>query len=69
MMPADSILADFMSELDSNISMLLYGLALINLDEAIMKAKMIEMGQKNASEAIQVNVKITQLETENQVLQ
>ena len=44
MMPADSILADFMFRLDSNISMLLYGLVPTNLDEAIMKAKMIEMG-------------------------
>ncbi len=44
MMPADSILADFISGLDLNISMLLYGLASINLDKAIMKAKMIEMG-------------------------
>ena len=51
-MLADSVLADFMSGLDSNISMLLYGLALTNLDEAIMKVKMIEMGQKNASGAI-----------------
>ncbi len=52
MMPADSVLADFMSGLDLNISMLLYGLALTNLDEAIMKAKMIEIGQKNTSGAI-----------------
>ncbi len=44
MMPADSILANFILGLDSNISMLLYGLVLINLDEAIMKAKMIEIG-------------------------
>ncbi len=58
-MLADSILADFMSGLDLNISMLLYGLALTNLDKAIMKAKMIEMGQKNASKAIQVNAKMT----------
>ena len=58
-----------MSELDPNILMLLYGLILINLDEAIMKAKMIEMGQKNALGAIQVNAKMTQLEIENQVLQ
>ncbi len=43
-MSADSILADFMLGLNSNISMLLYGLAPTNLDEAIMKAKMIEMG-------------------------
>ncbi len=55
MMPVDSVLADFMSGLDLNISMLLYGLALTNLDEAIMKAKMIEMGQKNALGAIQVD--------------
>ncbi len=59
MMPADSVLANFMSRLDLNISMLLYGLALINLDETIMKAKMIEMEQKNALEVIQVNIKMT----------
>ncbi len=68
-MPADSVLADFISELDLNISMLLYGLALTNLDKVIMKAKMIEIGQKNASRVIQVNAKMMQLETENQVLQ
>ncbi len=67
--PADSVLADFMSGLDPNIFMLLYGLALTNLDEAIMKAKMIEIGQKNTSGAIQVNVKMTQLKTKNQVFQ
>ena len=44
MMPADSVLADFMSGLDPQISVMLYGLALITLDEAIMKAKMIEIG-------------------------
>ena len=48
--------------------MLLYGLALTNLNETIMKAKMIEMGQKNISGAIQINAKIMQLEIENQVL-
>ncbi len=69
MMLADSVLADFMSGLNLNIFMLLYGLVPINLDEAIMKAKIIEIGQKNASGAIQVNAKMTQLETENQVLQ
>ena len=59
MMPADSVLADFMSGLDPNISMLLYGLIPTSLDKAIIKAKMIEMGQKNASGTIQVNAKIT----------
>ncbi len=65
---ADSILADFMFGLDPNISMLLYRLASINLDEAIMKAKMIEMEQKNALGIIQINIKMMQLETENQIL-
>ena len=69
MMLADSDLADFMSRLDPNILMLLYGLASTNLNEAIMKAKMIKMEQKNALGAIQINIKMTQLETENQVLQ
>ncbi len=59
MMPVDSVLADFMSGLDPNISILLYGLAPTNLNEAIMKAKIIEMGQKNTSETIQVNAKMT----------
>ncbi len=48
-----------MSGLDPNISMLLYKLAPINLDEVIMKAKMIKMEQKNASGTIQVNAKMT----------
>ena len=43
-MSADSVLANFMSGLDLNILMLLYGLTPTNLDEAIIKAKMIEMG-------------------------
>ena len=45
-MLADSILADFIFGLDPNISMLLYELASTNLDEAIIKAKMIEMGKR-----------------------
>ncbi len=69
MMLSDSVLADFMSGLDPNISILLYGLAPTSLDEVIMKAKMIEMGQKNISGTIQVNAKMMQLKTENQVLQ
>ena len=44
MMSAKSVLADFMSGLDPNISIILYGLAPKSLDEAIRKAKMIEMG-------------------------
>ena len=59
MMPANSILVDFILGLDPNISILLYGLASTNLDEAIIKAKMIEIKQKNTSGAIQVNAKMT----------
>ena len=43
-MLADSILADFMLKLDSNILILLYKLASINLNKAIMKTKIIEIG-------------------------
>ncbi len=52
MILANNILANFMSSLNSNILMLLYDLALINLDEIIMKMKMIEIGQKNTLETI-----------------
>ena len=58
MMLADSVLANFISGLDLNISMLLYGLVLTNLNEAIMKAKMIEIEQKNVLGSIQVNAKM-----------
>ncbi len=69
MIPAESVLADFISGFDPNISIILYGLASGGLDEAIRKAKMIEMGQKNALEAVQYNAKMAQLEQENKVLQ
>ena len=67
-MPPDSVLADFMSGLDPQISVMLYGLAPATLDEAIMKAKMIEMGQKNAAGTMQFNAKVAQLEQENALL-
>ncbi len=67
-MLANNILTDFMLGLDPNISILLYGLVSTNLNEAIIKAKMIEMKQKNTSGISQVNVKMIQLEIENQVL-
>src|SRR6266540_4367336 len=47
---------------------MLYGLALASLDEAIMKAKMIEMGQRNAAGTMQFNAKVAQLEQENALL-
>ena len=67
-MPPDSVLADFMSGLDPQISVMLYELAPASLDEAIMKAKMIEMGQKNAAKTMQFNAKVAQLEQENALL-
>ena len=47
MMLTESVLADFISELNLNISIMLYELVSRSLDEAIRKAKMIEIGQKN----------------------
>ena len=44
MILANNVLANFILGLDLNIFILLYGLALTNLNEAIIKAKMIEMG-------------------------
>ncbi len=43
-MSAKSVLADFISGFDSNISIMLYGLVSGSLDETIRKVKMIEMG-------------------------
>ena len=43
-MSPDSVLVDFMLGLNSNILILLYDLTLINLNEVIMKVKMIEIG-------------------------
>src|SRR6266508_4514452 len=68
MMPPDSVLADFISGLDPQISVMLYGLAPASLDEIIMKAKMIEMGQRNAAGTMQYNAKLAQLKQENALL-
>ena len=59
MILANNVLANFILGLDLNIFILLYGLASTNLNKAIIKAKMIEMGQKNTLGTIQVNVKMT----------
>ncbi len=69
MMSAKSILADFMSGLDLNILIMLYELASRSLDEAIKKAKIIKIGQRNASGVVQYNAKMAQLEQKNRVLQ
>ncbi len=47
---------------------MLYRLASRSLDEVIRKAKMIKMGQRNTSGAVQYNVKMAQLEQKNRVL-
>jgi len=61
-MLAESILANFISGLNPNISIMLYELVSRNLNEAIRKAKMIEMGQRNILGAVQYNTKMAQLE-------
>ena len=49
MMPMESVLADYLSGLDPNIAMLVYGLASLTIDDAIDKTKKVELGQMNAS--------------------
>ncbi len=48
----NNILADLMSELNLNISILLYELVLISLNKVIKKVKIIKIDQKNVTEAI-----------------
>ena len=44
MMPMESVLADYLSELDPNIAMLVYELAPLTIDDTIDKAKKVELG-------------------------
>jgi len=46
-MLAENVLADFISGLNPNILIMLYGLALGSLDKAIRKVKIIEIDQRN----------------------
>jgi hypothetical protein len=48
-MPVESVLADFFAELNPNISMIIYGLEPVTLDDVINKAKKMELKQKNTS--------------------
>jgi hypothetical protein len=67
-MPNESVLADYLSGLDPNIAMLVYGLAPLTIDDAIDKAKKVELGQMNAANTIQANVRLQQLEQQNFIL-
>src|SRR5688572_13876733 len=67
-MPMESVLADYLSGLDPNVAMLVYGLAPLTLDDAIDKAKKVELGQMNASANIQQNARIQLLEQQNFIL-
>src|SRR5688500_2044741 len=67
-MPMKSVLADYLSGLDPNVVMLVYGLAPLTLDDAIDKAKKVELGQMNASVNIQQNARIQLLEQQNFIL-
>jgi len=55
-MPNESTLADYLLGLDLNIIMLVYGLAPLTIDDAIDKAKKVELEQMNASNSIQANI-------------
>ena len=61
-MPNKSILANYFSGLDPNIAMLVYGLVLLIIEDAIDKAKKVELGQMNAFNSIQANIRLQQLE-------
>src|ERR1044071_1042136 len=68
MMPVESVLANYLLGLDPNITMLVYGLAPLIIDDAIDKAKKVELGQMSASNALQANVRLQQLEQQNFLL-
>ena len=61
-MPNESTLADYLSGLDSNIVMLVYGLAPLTIDDTIDKIKKVELGQMNVFNSIQANIRLQQLE-------
>ena len=67
-MPIESVLADYLAGLDPNVAMLVYGLAPLTLDDAIDKAKKVELGQLNATATLQTNARIHQLEQQNFIL-
>ena len=67
-MPNESVLADYLSGLDPNIAMLVYGLAPLTVDDTIDKMKKVELGQMNASNIIQANIRLQQLEQQNFLL-
>src|ERR1044072_4983749 len=68
MMPMESVLADYLSELDPNIAILVYDLASLTIDDAIDKAKKVELEQMSASNALQANARLQQLEHQNFLL-
>src|ERR1044072_3660366 len=67
-MPMESVLADYLFGLNPNIAMLVYGLAPLTIDDPIDKAKKVELGQMSASNALQANVRLQQLEHQNLLL-
>ena len=65
----ESIVNDFLAGLDPNISVMVYAFAPVTLEDAIQKAKMVEQGQKNATQALTANHMVATLQQQNQVLQ
>ena len=54
----ESVLADYLSRLNPNITMLMYGLVPLTIDDIIDKAKKVELGQMSASNILQANVRL-----------
>src|ERR1044072_2692175 len=68
MMPMKSVLADYLSGLDPNIAMLVYGLVSLIINDTIDKAKKVELEQISASNTLQANVRLQQLKQQNFLL-
>ena len=67
-MSNESILVNYLIELDLNIAILVYGLASLIINDVIDKAKKVELGQMNVSNSIQANIRLQQLEQQNFLL-
>ena len=64
----ESVLADYLSGLDPNIAMLVYGLASLTIEDTIDKAKKVELEQMSASNVLPANIRLQQLEQQNFLL-
>ena len=60
---------DFIAGLDPTIQVMVYAFAPTTLEETIQKAKMVEQGQRNATQMLTANHMVATLQQQNQILQ